>query len=84
MTSRLAIVPVGTGNGLARDLSLPGVEEALERIRGLVDRYEHDLAIKMADWRSFFAGAAERGEKVVLWGSGSKAVAFLSELGSES
>jgi hypothetical protein len=33
-------------------------------------------------WKRSIDGIAERGERVVLWGSGSKAVAFLSALGS--
>ncbi len=55
-------------------------EEDVEHLRGLVAGFERGLAEKMAGWRAFFEGAARRGEPVVLWGSGSKAVAFLCEL----
>jgi hypothetical protein len=36
---------------------------------------------RISFWRQAIRGMAERGERVVLWGSGSKAVAFLSALG---
>ncbi|GGD72130.1 class I SAM-dependent methyltransferase [Croceicoccus mobilis] len=38
------------------------------------------LAGRQAEWAQKIAAAAEAGKKVVMWGSGSKAVAFLSSL----
>ncbi|MEM7204641.1 MAG: hypothetical protein AAF628_30565 [Planctomycetota bacterium] len=59
---------------------LPG-EDDLPRLRQLVDEFETKLAEKMTFWRGFFAECRSRGERTVLWGSGSKAVAFLNDLG---
>lgn len=39
---------------------------------------------QLSRWSNELTGAARRGEDVVLWGSGSKAVSFLSTLGREA
>ena len=36
---------------------------------------------KIVEWRNFVQNAAGRGQKIVLWGGGSKGVAFLTTLG---
>ena len=46
-----------------------------------VARFEEVVSAELAKWRAYFEDAAARGEQVVLWGSGSKAVAFLTTLG---
>ncbi len=47
----------------------------------LVDSFPARLAEKQAYWRSMVEAANAKGERVVLWGSGSKAVSFLTTLG---
>lgn len=46
-----------------------------------VARFEAVVSRELSKWRAYFADAAARGEQVVLWGSGSKAVSFLTTLG---
>jgi len=60
--------------------ALPG-EDDLDHLRGLVDGFQHGLATVLREWRQLFAETRARGERAVLWGSGSKAVAFLNDLG---
>ena len=56
-------------------------EDDLARTLEQVARFERTVPPALAAWRRWFDEARGRGEKVVLWGSGSKAVAFLSTLG---
>ena len=70
----------------ARISSGPGgrrfeAEEDLERLAASVERFRRTIPAKLDEWRSLLRSAAGRGEKTVLWGSGSKAVAFLTTLG---
>lgn len=55
-------------------------ENDLDRIRSLVDAFESKLPATMQKWRDLFATAKSRGQKTAIWGSGSKAVAFLTSL----
>ena len=52
-------------------------ENDLAEIVDLVSSFPERLARKQAHWRGVLQDAAERGAKVALWGSGSKAVSFL-------
>lgn len=56
-------------------------EHDLERIAGCVKTFKDTISKRLSDWRGFLRSAAARGEKTVLWGGGSKAVAFLTTLG---
>jgi len=58
-------------------------EHDLERIAGHVKNFKEAIGKRLSDWRGFLRSAAARGEKTVLWGGGSKAVAFLTTLGIE-
>ena len=55
-------------------------EADLARTLQQVERFRHAVPQALGAWRSWFADARAHGEKVVLWGSGSKAVAFLTTL----
>ncbi len=59
---------------------LPGEEsaaETLEMVRYFVEHYE----ARRDEWRQALAGWRAAGKRVVLWGGGSKGVAFLTTLG---
>lgn len=58
----------------------PG-EDDLARTLAQVDAFRRSATHAVAAWRAYFADAKARRETVVLWGSGSKAVAFLTTLG---
>ncbi|HEX5079380.1 MAG TPA: class I SAM-dependent methyltransferase [Geminicoccaceae bacterium] len=46
-----------------------------------IDAFARDVAADLTRWRSWLAQRRQRREKTVLWGGGSKAVAFLTTLG---
>ncbi len=56
-------------------------EDDLQRMQGLVTKFEKDLPVTLDKWRKVFLDAKAKGEKTAIWGSGSKAVAFLTSLG---
>jgi SAM-dependent methyltransferase len=60
--------------------AVPGADD-LARTAALVAAFERELPRKLDEWRAFFANVKARRERAVLWGSGSKAVAFLTTLG---
>lgn len=53
-------------------------------LRGLVDRFERSIAYLKHSWRMRLSDPAAVDCKTVLWGSGSKGVAFLTTLGLAS
>lgn len=55
-------------------------EQDLERLRGLVASFPERFAAKRAQWEARIRDAAAAGHRVVLWGSGSKAVSFTTTL----
>jgi len=57
------------------------VEKDRDRIGAAVRRFGAEVAKASAAWRRFLFSGARRGRRTVLWGSGSKAVAFLTALG---
>jgi SAM-dependent methyltransferase len=64
----------------------PGVpgsaEESPESLPALVDRYAARVTAETSGWAERILAARSRGERVAIWGSGSKCVAFLSETGT--
>lgn len=56
-------------------------EDDLERLAGYVATFPAKLQAKVAQWREVVTGASRIGKKVVLWGSGSKGVSFLTTIG---
>lgn len=59
------------------DAKLP-MEHDLGALAAAVDRFSEGCAAMVGEWKSRLAVAGERGETVAVWGSGSKAVAFLT------
>jgi len=62
----------------------PADDEGLAELTVFVDGFAAKLQKAASAWRKRLALHASLDHKVVLWGSGSKAVAFLSTLGVES
>jgi SAM-dependent methyltransferase len=56
-------------------------EDDLARIREEVSAFAADIRTKFAGLRAQAAGWSQDGKKVALWGSGSKAVSYLTTLG---
>lgn len=57
------------------------LEDDMDETRRSVARFGEVCGRVLGDWSNRIRRAAEQGERVVLWGSGSKAVAFLTTLG---
>jgi SAM-dependent methyltransferase len=52
-----------------------------EEIAIEVDEFERRIGRKLEAWRGYFDHMRRQGRKVVIWGSGSKCVAFLTTIG---
>jgi hypothetical protein len=59
-------------------------EDDLEELERLVDAFAERCADQVRGWVKHLEAAFEDGQRVVLWGSGSKSTAFLTTLGIES
>ncbi len=57
---------------------------AMARLRDLVGGFRTALAAKVESWRGSVAERRARGQRIVLWGSGSKGVSFLSAIGQDA
>ena len=57
------------------------IEESTADLHGWVVSFVEQLKKSFGTWNGIVAGAVDRGEKVAVWGSGSKCVSFLSTLG---
>ena len=60
---------------------LPALADDLEETAALVARFRDTGLARLAGWRDAFAEWERRGLRVALWGSGSKAVGFLTGIG---
>ncbi len=56
-------------------------KDNVKRLSKLVDDFTTDVTRNIADWQTSMSGWSKEGKKVVLWGSGSKAVSFLTTVG---
>lgn len=56
-------------------------ERDMDQLGKLVDEFAHQLPHALAGWRSKVGRYREDGKRVVIWGAGSKGVAFLTTLG---
>jgi SAM-dependent methyltransferase len=56
------------------------IEETVSDTLRMVDTFKSKFAVTLAKWKDLIGGARARGETIVLWGSGSKAVSFLTTL----
>jgi len=71
-----------TIEAVAEDTSIPqGDFTERGNMASLVDSFPERMAQKQADWAAMVEEAHAKSERVVLWGSGSKAVSFLTTLG---
>jgi len=52
----------------------------VDRLAAMVEKFKTAFARKIAEWTDIVAGRTKDGGKVVIWGSGSKGVSFLSAL----
>jgi len=66
-------------NGSAEEAPLPG-ERDLEALHASVRRFARELGRTLESWSGRFSEARRRGERVVVWGGGSKTVGFLNAL----
>jgi SAM-dependent methyltransferase len=65
-----------------RNADIPGVSAAsAERFASGIDSFTPAFTRKLNYWRERMADNGKRGRKAVIWGSGSKGVAFLTTLG---
>lgn len=64
------------------DTRIPDTPNAVEAAR--IQRFSSELAIKSARWRDLFLHWKNSNADVVIWGSGSKCVAFLESLDDAS
>lgn len=56
-------------------------EDDIEQLAGLVERFDERLAALKRRWQKELSERTAAGKKTVIWGSGSKGVAFLTTLG---
>jgi SAM-dependent methyltransferase len=59
----------------------PQGEQDLERVLTAVDAFATDVGARLDEWRARLRRAEQAGERVALWGAGSKAAGFLATLG---
>lgn len=57
------------------------MEDDLQQIADLVARFPATVSARIEKWRSCISDIVSRNKRVVLWGSGSKGVAFLTTVG---
>jgi SAM-dependent methyltransferase len=55
-------------------------EEDIQKLAGDVDFFKQKYETRLESWKRFFGKQKKVGRRVVLWGGGSKAVAFLTTL----
>lgn len=60
--------------------AISGAEESPEMIGELARRFADRVSGEVGHWRRVIAGAAAEGRRPVLWGGGSKAIAFIAAL----
>ena len=72
-----AVPTDGTG------VSVQPLEESVESLAADVERFGAALAATTERWRSELGALRADGRRAVVWGAGSKAVAFLTTLGIE-
>jgi hypothetical protein len=59
----------------------PGPPAGLDELAKDVERFTAAVRTRLATWRTLLANLHSQGRRAVLWGGGSKAVAFLTTLG---
>lgn len=66
-------------SGALQTKPLPG-EDDIETIKELVEYFAQNIPLKLSSWKSRLDEFEKKGLKTVIWGSGSKGVAFLTTL----
>ena len=56
------------------------LENEIEDLKTLIETFSKNVSLTMKLWRKFFEKAKSENKKIILWGGGSKAVAFLTTL----
>jgi SAM-dependent methyltransferase len=74
----LMIEAVPAREAVRPDLPVAGLGE----LRAAVDRFSSSVHETLAHWSQVIDEESRRGRRIVLWGGGSKAVAFLTTLGA--
>lgn len=70
------------GKDWLRNADIPGISTvSAERFASGIDSFPSAFTHKLNYWRERMADNRKRGRKAVIWGSGSKGVAFLTTLG---
>jgi hypothetical protein len=70
------------GGGWLRNVDIPGVSALLaDRFASSISSFPSAFMCKLKYWRERMTENRRRGRKAVIWGSGSKGVAFLTTLG---
>ena len=59
------------------------LEEGIDEVVSAVNHFQARLTARLESWRGDLSRTREQGKRAVLWGSGSKGVAFLNTLGIE-
>lgn len=73
------MIEARTGDGTG--VRLLANEHDLEDTAALVKEFEQAVPIRIAEWRERLRRLCAQGRKAVIWGGGSKGVAFLTTLG---
>jgi hypothetical protein len=61
--------------------TFPGLEDDMDMLTRLVEAFPRTFAQKRDYWHGILQRVKQEGQRAVLWGSGSKGVAFLTTLG---
>lgn len=68
-------------NNHGRLSSFPETRHDLAKVVDAIDRFGEACSERIENWQNLIQDHTQQGKRVVLWGSGSKAVAFLTTLG---
>jgi SAM-dependent methyltransferase len=66
-----------------KDTTFPELEKELEYLGEGVRNFAQNASLTLDTWKNTIQDLSKKGKRTVLWGSGSKAVAFLTTLGIE-
>ena len=77
----LEAAPAAGQGPSGRPAPLPPAADDLAETAALVAGFREEARARIAGWRAAFAAWAGQGRRVALWGSGSKAVGFLTTVG---
>lgn len=81
LTIEARVAPVSDEATPSQTTPLLPLEDDLAEIKSRVAEFPDRVAEVIADRRALVADAHAAGERIVIWGSGSKAVAFIAALG---